>query len=82
MPKWHILGWSILIPFKATGQGSDRRSLHVGVSWPLAQYLFTAFFSYSAWAFHEQARTLRALKFHLPQPRAEHIMVICCGIIL
>lgn len=33
-------------------------------------------------AFPEQARTLRVLKFHLPQPRAEHIMVICCGIIL
>lgn len=60
MPKWHILGWSILIPFKATEQGSDRRSLHVGVSWPLAQYLFTAFFSYSAWAFQEQT--------HVPHP--------------
>ena len=60
MPKWHILGWSILIPFKATEQGSDRSSLHVGVSWPLAQYLFTAFFSCSVWVFQEQT--------HVPHP--------------
>ena len=60
MPKWHILGWSILIPFKATEQGSDRSSLHVGVSWPLAQDLFTAFFSCSAWALQEQT--------HVPPP--------------
>lgn len=60
MPKWHILGWSILIPFKAMEQGGDRSSLHIGVAWLLAQYLFTALFPCSAWASQEQT--------HAPHP--------------
>lgn len=66
MPKWHILGWSVLIPFKAMEQGGDRSSLHIGVAWLLAQYLLTALFPCSAWAFQEQT--------HAPHPRFQDLL--------